>query len=623
MLALASASGSRPAFAQPAAATATTAAPVPDVPPPPKPGYTSTYGLALVGDLALPAGFKHFPYVNPDAPKGGEVAIAAIGTFDSFNPFIVRGTPAAAASRVFESLMARSADEPEAGYAHIASAIEVADDHMSVAFDIRPEARFQDGHAITSEDVVWTFNTLLEKGRPFFRQYYADVADVAADGPQRVVFHFKTAKNRELPQILGEMPILPKHWWATRDFSRPLTEAPLGSGPYRVARFEMGRTVVLQRVRDYWGAKLPTAIGLANFDTIRTEYYRDATVALEAFKAGQVDWRIETIAKNWATAYDFPAVDKGLVKKQSFKTRLPTGMQGFAMNTRRVILSDPRVRQALVEVFDFEWMNKNLFYNNYTRTESYFSNSDLASSGLPTGDEQALLDRYRDKLPTTVFTQEYKLPVTDGSGNNRAGMRRAIDLLKQAGWTIVDHKLVNAQGQQFSFEILLDSPGYERVALPYKQTLERLGMDVRVRTVDPAQYQRLMDAFDYDMTDVLIGESDSPGNEQSEYWSCAAAKLDGSSNYMGVCTPVIDALVGEVLAAHDRKHLITATRALDRVLLAGNYIVPNWHSQTVNIAYWDRFGRPSQAVRTGVDVNTWWLDPARAAIVDPARSMGQ
>ncbi len=589
---------------------------------PSKPGFTRMHGMALVGELSLPPDFKNFPYVNPNAPKGGEVSTAAVGSFDSFNPFIVRGSAAAASLRVFESLMARSSDEPETAYAHIASFIEVPDDHRSVAFEIRPEARFHDGHPITADDVVWTFNTLRTEGRPFYRQYYADVDSVAAEGPQRVVFRFKTDQNRELAQILGEMPVLPKHWWAGRDFTKPLTEAPLGSGPYRISKFEMGRTVVLERVQDYWGARLPTAIGMSNFDIIRTEYFRDATVALEAFKAGQVDWRLENSSKNWATAYDFPAMAKGLVKKESIPVHLPTGMQGFAMNTRRQIFADRRVRAAVGEVFDFEWMNKNLFYDSYTRTSSFFSNSDFASSGLPEGAELALLERFRAKLPPEIFTKAFSLPVTDGSGNNRAGLRRALELLKEAGWKIVDRALVNAAGQHFSFEILLADSGMERIALPYKQKLEQLGMEVRVRTVDPAQYQRLMDSFDFDMTVDSIGQSSSPGNEQMEFWSCVAAKSEGSANKMGICDPVVDALVAEVLAATNRSSLIAATRALDRVLLSGNYIVPQWHLASVWIAYWDRFGQPPPS-KSGPIVNAWWIDPARAAIVDPARRMGQ
>ncbi len=589
----------------------------------PKPGSTRMHGLSLVNDLHLPAGFPYFPYVNPNAPKGGELATAAIGSFDSFNPFIVRGTPTGAAIRVFETLMVPSSDEAVAAYVHLATVVEIPADNMGVAFELHPDARFHDGHRLTAEDVVWTFNTLRKEGRPFYGQYYADVENVVAETPLRVVFHFKTDKNRELAQILGEMPILPKHWWAGRDFDKPLTDPPLGSGPYRIGRFEMGRTVVLERVPDYWGAKLPTAIGLNNFDILRTEYFRDMTVAMEAFKAGQVDLRRENSSKNWATAYDFPAIDKGLVKKESIPTHLPTGMQGFAMNTRRAVFKNEHVRNAMIQVFDFEWMNKNLFYDLYTRTNSYFSNSDFASSGLPTGDELALLDRYRDKIDPAVFTRPYVLPVTDGSGNNRAGLLRAIELFKKAGWEVVDRRLRNAEGQGFGFEILLTDSSFERITLPYVQSLQRLGMDVRVRTVDPAQYQRLIDEFDFDMTIHSIGESDSPGNEQMEFWSCAAAKAEGSENVMGICDPVVDALVGEVLKAHDHAHLVTATRALDRVLLAGNYIVPQWNLSAVWVAYWDRFGRPDKPIRTGIDLNTWWLDTAHATVTDAARRMGQ
>ena len=583
-------------------------------------GAVRTYGLSLVGELALPEGFAHFPYVDPNAPKGGQVATAAVGSFDSFNPFIVRGTPAGGSAQIYDTLTVPSSDEPEASYAHLAAYIEIAADRRSVAFELRPEARFHDGKPVTAEDVVWTFETLRDKGRPLYRQYYADVDHVVAETPARVVFHFRTSENRELAQIIGELPILPKHWWEGRDFAAPLTDPPLGSGPYRIGRFELGRTLVLERVADYWAAALPTAIGLHNFGTIRTEYYRDATVALEAFKAGQVDYRLENSAKNWATAYDFPAVEKGLVKKRSFTRHLPTGMQGFGMNLRRKLFADRNVRAALVEMFDFEWMNKNLFYGTYTRTASYFSSSDYASSGLPEGDELALLAPYRDKLPPEVFTAPFSLPVTDGSGNNRDALRRALGLLKQAGWNIVDRKLVNAAGEAFSFEILLDQPAFERIALPYVQAMERLGMQVRVRTVDPSQYQQLMDKFDYDMTVVAFGQSDSPGNEQADFWGCKSAAMEGSMNLMGICDPVVDAMVAQVLAAKDHKQLITATRALDRVLLSGQYLVPQFHSELVNIAYWDRFGIPPQPVRVGVDVNSWWVDAARAAVTDAARN---
>jgi microcin C transport system substrate-binding protein len=580
-----------------------------------------TYGLALVGRPQLPPGFAHFPYVNPDAPKGGEVVLAAIGSYDSFNPFILRGTSGPVAA-VWDTLTRASADEPDTGYAHLAHTIEVASDHTYVAFELRPEARFHDGVPVTAEDVAWSFDTLRDHGRPYFRQYYADVSGVTTEGPLRVVFHFKTAGNRELPQILGQLAVLPKHWWQGRDFAAPLTEPPLGSGPYRVGKFEFGRTLVMEQVPDYWGRDVPTGKGFDNFGRIRTEYFRDATVALQALKAGQVDFRHENISKVWATEYDFPAVQKGLVKKRAFSERMPTGMQCFAMNTRRPVFRDRRVREAMTHAFDFEWENKNLFFGLYTRTDSFFSSSDFASFGLPSVDELALLEPFRDKLPQEVFNNEFKLPVTDGSGNNREGMKRALGLLREAGWDVKERKLVDMNGKQMSFEILLDSPTFERVALPYVQWLNHLGIDARVRTVDPAQYQHLTDAFDFDMTVNVFEESDSPGNEQADYWTSGSAREAGSNNLAGVSDPVVDALVAKVISARTRQDLVVACRALDRVLLWGWYVVPQWHLQSFWAAWWDRFGFVDVPIRAGVDFNAWWIDQALAARTDAARQSG-
>jgi microcin C transport system substrate-binding protein len=586
------------------------------------PATKRTYAMSLLGKPALPADFPYFPYVDPKAPKIGDVALSSVGTFDSFNQFIVQGTPAADLTRIYDTLLVSSSNEAGTSYGHLAQTIEVPADNSWVAFELRPEAHFHDGKPVTAEDVVWTFNALRDKGRPFYKQYYADVKDVTAEGPLRVVFHFATNGNRELPMILGEMVVVPKHWWESRDFSKPLTEPPLGSGPYQIGQFEFGRTVTYKRVANWWADKMPTGIGRFNFDTMRTEYFRDATVALEAFKAGSIDFRQENISKQWATAYDFPAVQQGLVKKDEIRHHLPTGMQGFAMNTRRPLFQDVRVRKALAWAFDFEWANKNLFYSAYTRTDSYFSNSDLASSGLPEGAELALLEPYRDKLPPELFKEPFRLPVTDGSGNNRKELKEALAMLVSAGWAVKDLKLVDPKGNQFSFEIVLDEPAFERVALPYVQSLARLGMDVRVRTVDPSQYQQLMDNYDYDMTVAVFGESDSPGNEQVGYWTCASGKQIGGDNEMGVCDPVVDALVAQLISAPDRDRLIAVTRALDRVLLWGWYMVPHWHSQVFRVAYWNRFARPAMPIRAGLDFNTWWVDAKLAAVTDPARSHG-
>ncbi len=583
---------------------------------------TTSHAVSIYGTPALPAGFAHFPYANPDAPKGGDVALAAVGSFDSFNPFIVRGNSAAGVMGIWDTLLRANADEADAAYGHLAESVELPEDRMWVAFTLRDGARFHDGTPITAEDVAWTFQALREHGRPYYRAYYADVTEAVAKGPRRVVFRFKSNENRELPLILGQMSVLPKHWWAGRDFSRPLTDPPLGSGPYRVGHFEFGRTVAYERVPDYWAADLPTGRGLANFGTLRYEYFRDATVALEAFKAGQIDFRQENIAKEWATGYDFAAVKRGLVKREEIQHRLPTGMQGFVMNTRREPFKDRRVREALMQVFDFEWLNRNIFYGAYTRTSSYFSNRALASAGLPKGAELALLESYRDKLPPELFTQEFKLPVTDGSGNNREGLRRALTLLKEAGWEVRDRKMVDRAGWQMSFELVLDSPTYERVALPYVQWLQRLGIEARVRTVDPAQYQRLTDAFDFDMTMTTIPESEHPGNEQTEYWTCNSAKQEGSQNLMGVCDPVVDALVAQVVSAKDYAGLVAATQALDRVLLWSFYAVPHYHSRSFRVAYWNRFGHVDKPVRAGLAFDSWWVDPALAAATDAARRAG-
>jgi microcin C transport system substrate-binding protein len=578
------------------------------------------YGFSLSGHLAMPPGFTHFPYANPDAPKGGEVTLGALGTFDSFNGFIFRGVAAGEISRVYDTLLRASADEAGTAYGLVASKVDVAPDRRSVTFTLRPEARFHDGAPMTAEDVAWTFQTLREYGRPQYKQYYADVTGVRVDDPHKVTFLFRTDQNRKLPLILGQLPVLPQHWWQTRDFSHVLTEAPLGSGPYRLESFNMGRRTILARVPDYWAKDLGVSKGLYNFDRIRTEYYRDATVAMQAFKAGRIDFRNENIAKNWATAYDFPAIEKGLVKRELFRHHLPTGMQGFFMNTRRPVFADVNVRHAMAEVFDFEWLNRNLFYGAYERTESYFSNSDLASAGLPEGAELALLEPYRSELPKAVFDTPFKLPVTDGSGNNREGLRAALVLLKQAGWEVQQRRLVNAKGEQMAFSILVDDPTLERVATPYTQWLQRLGIDVHVRVVDAAQYQHLTDAFDFDMTMLVLPESEFPGNELRDYFGCQGAKTEGSSNIAGICDKVVDALVEKVIAAPDRAAQIAATSALDRVLLNGWYTVPNWHLAAIRAAFWDRFGYRHVPVRSGMAFDAWWIDPVRAAATDAARA---
>jgi microcin C transport system substrate-binding protein len=595
-----------------------------------------SHGFTVLGEPALPPDFPSFPYVNPNAPKGGEVNLASIGTFDSFNPFILRGTAEAhgagawlvlpggsgsgsSVGHLWESLLTSSGDEIATGYGHLAESIEVPADKTWVAFNLRPEAKFSDGVPVMAVDVAWTFHTLMEQGRPSIRVQFADVKDVVVEGPRRVRFNFDTTQNRELPLVVGGLPVLPKHYFEGRDFTKPLTDAPIGSGPYRVTDFELGRSVTYTRDPHWWAKDMPTGRGTNNFDQVRYEYFRDSTVAMEAFKAGKVDIRSENVAKNWATAYDFPAIRNGSVIKREYIHQLPTGIQGYAMNTRRPVFADHRVRQAVTWAFDFEWTNKNLFYSAYKRTLSYFSNTDNAASGLPSADELQLLQPFHDKLPADLFSSPFTLPVTDGSGNNREQLVTALKLLRDAGWQVKDRKLVDANGKPAGFTILLDDPSLERVALPYVQNLRKLGFDVNVRTVDPAQYQHLTDEFDFDMIMMIYPGNDIPGSELRDFWSCAGANSKGGFNVAGICDPAIDAMIDKVIAAQDRGTLRTAARALDRLLLWNWYMVPNWYSQDFHIAYWDRFGDPGIPVREGFNFDSWWIDQEKAVHNDEAR----
>ena len=572
-----------------------------------------SHGLAIYGDLKYPANFTHFDYVKPDAPKGGRLRQGVPeSTFDSFNPWIIKGNPAAGIGLLYDTLLLAAADEPFSEYGLLAKTVKTPADRSWVEFELRPEARWHDGVPVTADDVVWSFETLLAKGAPNYRFYYQSVEKVEKTGERSVKFSFKPGTNRELPLIVGQLPVLPKHWWATRNFEATTLEPPLGSGPYKVGKFEAGRFIEMERVADYWGADIPVNKGRSNFDVQRFEYYRDATVALEAFKGGNYDFRVEPSAKEWATAYEIPELKDGRIVKEALPNQRPTGMQSFAMNLRRPVFRDRRVREALGLAFDFEWSNKTLFYGQYARTESYFENSELASSGLPSGEELAILEKYRGKVPDEVFTKAYAAPRTDGSGNNRENLRRAAELLKEAGWVPQAGKLMK-DGVPFSFEILLNSPLFERVALPYAKSLEKIGITANVRTVDTSQYRRRTDSFDYDMIVGGFPQSESPGNEQRDYWSSESAKREGSRNALGLADPVVDELVDGVIAAPDRKSLVVRTRALDRVLLWGHYVVPNWYIGSDRIAYWDKFGKPTVVPKDGVQVDAWWVDAAKAA----------
>ena len=586
---------------------------------PSRPVLTGGHALSMYGDVKYGPGFAHFEYANPAAPKGGEVKLAAIGTFDSLNPFILKGVPATGIGETFDTLTVSSFDEPFTKYGLVAETIEMPADRTWVAFTIRPEARFHDGSPITVEDVIWSFETLKTKGHPFYRSYYAQVTKAEKVGDRRVRFSFAPGENRELPLIVGELPVLSRAYWATRDFEKTTLEPPLGSAAYRVEAVEPGRSVTYRRVKDYWAAKLPVNVGRDNFDVLRIDYYRDITVALEAFKGGEYDFRQENVAKNWATAYTGPAIVQNLIRREEIPNQVPTGMQAFAYNARRPLFRDARVRQALAHAFDFEWSNKNLFYGAYTRTQSYFANSELASSGVPGPDELRVLAPFRGKVPEEVFAKEYLPPRTDGSGVIRDGAREALRLLGEAGWTVKGQKLVDARGEPFAFEILLSDPTWERIALPFAKNLERLGVAARVRTVDSAQYQNRLDGFDFDMTVFVWPQSVSPGNEQRDFWSTTAADTKGTRNVIGIKDPVVDALIDLVIKAPDRKALVDRTRALDRVLLWGHWVIPHWHIRAWRVAYWDRFARPAVAPKYALGFDTWWVDPARAAALQQKR----
>jgi microcin C transport system substrate-binding protein len=577
------------------------------------------HALALHGDLKYDADFSHFEYVNPDAPKGGTMRLATTGTFDSLNPFILQGTPAAGSGLIYDTLLTSSSDEAFSEYGLLAERIEVPPDGSWVAFYLRPEARWHDGEPLTSDDVVFSFNLLMTDGHPFYRSYYGSVADVEAIDERTVKFTFEGDINKELPLIVGQLPILPEHYWQDKDFTAPTLDAPLGSGPYRIADFDAGRNISYERVPDYWGANVPANVGKNNFGILSYDYYRDTTVAIEALKAYEYDFRSENIAREWANAYNIPEKDEGLFAQELIPNENNQGMQGFFFNTRLSKFADPQVRRALTYAFDFEWTNETLFYGQYVRTNSFFENSELAAEGVPTGLELEILERYRDELPEEVFNTPYELPVTDGSGNAREQLRTARQMLADAGWEIQDGVLTNVDtGEVMEIEFLLIDPNFERIVSPFIQNLERLGVQTNIRTVDQAQYQNLVQDFNFDMIVSTIRQSLSPGNEQRDMWTSDVADVTGSRNLAGIQDPVIDALVEEVISAPDRESLVAATRALDRALLWGHYVIPQWHIAAYRIAYWDKFGRPEISPKYSLGFITWWIDEDKLAEVEAA-----
>lgn len=578
---------------------------------------TVTHALSLIGEAKYEAGFSHLEHVNPDAPKGGTLRMSAFGGFDNLNDFIPKGNPAGVLGMTTDALMAGHLGEPSAEYGLIAETVEHPADHSWVIFNLRPEARFHDGSPITAEDVKYSFEALSEKGRPFFRYYYRNVTDVQILGSHRIRFNFSESGNRELPQIVGQLPVISKAYWATRDFSKTTLEAPLGSGAYRVVEIEPNRRIVLERVKDYWAKDLGLNKGRYNYDRIVYEYFADRAALLEAFKGYVYDLRSENSSKDWATAYDFPAVQRGDVIKALIPHQRPAGMQAFVYNLRKPVFQNPALREALSYAFDFEWANENLFYGQYTRTGSYFENSELASSGLPSDAELALLEPLRGQIPDTVFTDAYTPPSTKG-GSIRKNLQTGFGILKKAGYRFEDKKLIAPDGTPVEFQILLRDPQFERIVLPFIENLKRMGVAVTPRTVDDAQYQNRIREFDFDMTIGSFGQSESPGNEQRDFFGSEAADRTGSRNIMGLKSEAVDKLIDAIIFAKDREALVTATRALDRVLLHSHIAIPQWHISAVRMAYWNKFGIPEKHPAYGPDFFAWWFDADRAAKLDEA-----
>ncbi|MCH9806115.1 MAG: extracellular solute-binding protein [Alphaproteobacteria bacterium] len=588
------------------------------------------HALSLIGKPQYAPDFKHFDWVNPDAPKGGTVRVAAFGSFDSLNPFSIKGEVAAGVqSLIYDTLMATSLDEPSTEYGLIAEWASFPDDYSSVTFQLRESARFHDGKPITVEDVIFSLQA-LKKAHPLYNLYYKNVTGAQKTGDRQVTFTFDMKGNRELPQILGQLAVLPKHFWDAkdakgkpRDPAESSKEIPVGSGPYKIADVEMGRSVTFQRDENYWAKDLPVTRGFYNIDKVQYSYYRDMTPAFEGFLSGQFDFWGESSANRWATRYGTKAVKSGLIKKEKLPHGRVAPMQAFVFNTRLERFKDPRVRQAFNLAFNFEKLNKSLFYDMYVRVGSYFDNSELAAKGLPEGRELEILQKFKDRLPPEVFTTEWKNPKNEKPGDFRKNLRKAIGLLAEAGWTLKDGILQNAKGERFTVEFLIDQEIWKRIVLSYAENLKKIGIEATARLVDSAQYQRRKEKFNFDIIVGSFSQSHSPGNEQREFWGSAAADKNGSRNVIGIKNPVIDELIEILVQAQNREEVIAATKALDRALLWNHYVVPQWHLPFVRLAAWDIFGRPSKlpSQSPASVISVWWIDKDKAAKLKSQRGM--
>ena len=576
-----------------------------------------SHGLSAFGSLKYPADFEAFDYVKADAPKGGRLSMIGTAgriTFNSFNNYILKGDAAQGLTLLFDSLMARAWDEPDAVYGLVAESVELAPDRSTATFYLRPEAKFADGTPIKAEDVVFSLDTLKEKGHPNIQQPLKDVTKAEALDDLTVRYSFKGERTRDLPLLVATQPIFSKAYYSENEFDSSNLSKPLGSGPYEIADFKQGTYVLYRRRPDYWAKDLPVNRGRYNFDELRYEYFRDRTAELQALKASAYDLREEFTSRDWATAYDIPQVRSGRLQLLELPDKRPSGAQGFFINTRRPKFQDTRVRRALAYAFDFEWTNRNLFYGLYTRTNSFFENSEMMANGKPSAAELALLEPYRDKLPDEVFEEAYMAPVSDGTGQDRRNLRKASQLLNEAGWTIHGGQRKNEKGEPLRIEFLIFAPGFERIIAPYVKNLKLLGIDASIRRVDPSQYEQRVKDFDFDIAVQRYALQLTPGVELRNFWGSGAARMSGSFNLSGIDDPVVDALIEKVIEAKSREQLETATAALDRVLRAGHYWVPHWYKAAHNIAYWDKFSRPETKplYDRGV-IETWWYDDAKAA----------
>jgi microcin C transport system substrate-binding protein len=579
-------------------------------------GTKTSHGISVFGDLKYPAGFKHFEYVNPNAPKGGVLRLWGLDNFETLNPFILKGSKEQYNGLLYDSLMVRATDEPDALYGLVAESAVIPDKGGWVAFNLDPRATFSDGSPVTTADVVFTYNALIKDGHPRYRILFRDVAGATATGPRQVKFTFKPGRHRDLPTLLATLPVLSKAYYGKVDFTKTTFTPPLGSGPYKVAKIEPGRSIVYGRNPDYWARDLPVNKGRYNFDRLRIDYYRDRDVAFQAIFAGAYDFREEYTSKSWATQYDKPPVRQKLIVRETLPDETPSGVQAFFFNMRREKFKDRRVRRALDLAFDYEWTNKNLFFSQYERTNSMFENSSLAAHAPPDAAELALLEPLRGKIPDEVFERPYKSPVSNGPGGIRRNLRKAVKLLRAAGYKVDKGVLLDKAGRPFTVEFLLFEASFQRIIGPYIRNLKRLGIQASIRIVDVANFKVRADQFDYDVIIRRFVQPLTPGIEQRNYFGSANADMVGTLNVAGIKDAAVDILIEKVTSAATRPALVAATRALDRVLMWNNYSLPQWYKGAHNIAYWNKFGRPKIKPKFGRGVvDSWWFDSRKAAMI--------